>query len=147
MFRQVTDKFYAAPQIDVGAVTEAKRLGIVAIVNNRPDDEDEGQIAGSEIERAAREAGISYTAIPVTHAGFSEAQVDALIEALDGAQGPVLGFCRSGTRSTLLWALARAKQGHDPEEIAADAASAGYDIAPVRQLVDMLAARSNSTES
>ena len=61
--------------------------------------------------------------------------------ALDGAEGKVLAYCRTGTRSTLLWALAQARAGRDPEAIAAAAAAAGYDVAPVRPAMDMLAAR------
>jgi uncharacterized protein (TIGR01244 family) len=78
-------------------------------------------------------------AIPVTHAGFSEAQVKAMAEALAGTQGGVLAYCRSGTRSTLLWALAEASRGADPEALSRQAARAGYDIGPVRALCDMLA--------
>jgi len=63
-----------------------------------------------------------------------------MAEALDSAQGPVLAYCRSGTRSTLLWALARAKAGDNPSVIASKAAAAGYDVSPIRQLIDMFAA-------
>jgi uncharacterized protein (TIGR01244 family) len=61
--------------------------------------------------------------------------------AIEEARGPVLAYCRSGTRSTLLWALAQAARGEDPDRVAADAAGAGYDVAPVRALIDRLAAR------
>ena len=60
------------------------------------------------------------------------------------AAGPVLAYCRSGTRSTLLWSLAQAAQGSDPDSIAAQAAGAGYDVAPIRPLLEMLGARSRS---
>lgn len=140
MFRKVTDTVYASPQIGVDAIAEAKELGIVRIINNRPEGESDDQVPGPEIEAAARAAGIDYVSIPVTHAGFSQAQVDAMSEALEDARGPVLAYCRSGTRSTLLWALARAKAGDNPSAIASCAAAAGYDVSPVRQLIDMLAA-------
>lgn len=140
MFRQITDTVFASPQIGTDAIAEAKALGIVRIINNRPEGESEDQTPGAEIEAAARAAGMDYVAIPVTHAGFSEAQVDAMAQALDDAQGPVLAYCRSGTRSTLLWALARARAGDSPEAIASHAAAAGYDVGPVRQLIEMLAA-------
>ena len=65
-----------------------------------------------------------------------------MVEALDSAEGPVLAYCRSGTRSTLLWALARAKAGDNPAVIASRAAAAGYDVSSIRQLIEMLAARS-----
>ena len=140
MFRQITETVFASPQIGTDAVAQAKALGIVRIINNRPEGESEDQTPGAEIEAFAREMGIDYVAIPVTHAGFSQAQVAAMHQALESAGGPVLAYCRSGTRSTLLWALARAKAGDNPAVIASKAAAAGYDISPVRQLVEMLAA-------
>ena len=141
MFRNVTDKVLASPQIGLAEVTEAKDLGVTLVINNRPEGESDDQTAGPEIEAAARAAGMDYVAIPVTHAGFSEGQVKAMADALASAEGKVLAYCRSGTRSTLLWALAEASCGGDPAKIAAQAASAGYDITPVRAIVDMLAAK------
>lgn len=140
-FRQLTNQFWASPQIGVGEIAEAKALGIALIVNNRPEGEAADQVPGAAIEAAARAAGIDYRAIPVTHAGFSEEQVHAMSTAVEEAGGPVLAYCRSGTRSTLLWALAQAARGADPGTIAANAAGAGYDVAPIRALIDMLAAR------
>lgn len=141
MFRKVTDGVYASPQIGLAEVAEAKDLGVTLLINNRPEGESDDQTPGSEIEAAARAAGLDYLAIPVTHAGFSEGQVKAMAEALTANEGAVLAYCRSGTRSTLLWALAEASRGGDPETIAASAAGAGYDIASIRPLVDMLAAK------
>ena len=140
-FRQLTDDFWASPQIGVDDLPEAKALGIAMIVNNRPEGEAPDQASGESIEVAARSAGMDYRAIPVTHAGFSEEQVRAMAMAIEEADGPVLAYCRSGTRSTLLWALARAAQGDDPGAIAGSAARGGYDITPVRALIDMFAAR------
>ncbi|HKT86408.1 MAG TPA: TIGR01244 family sulfur transferase [Novosphingobium sp.] len=142
MFRQITDTVFASPQIGIDAIEAAKDMGIVRIINNRPEGEGDDQTPGDVIEAAAKAAGIDYVAIPVTHAGFSEAQVEAMRDALDSAGGPVLAYCRSGTRSTLLWALARAKAGDSPAVIASKAAAAGYDVSPIRQLIEMLAAKS-----
>ncbi len=141
MFRKINDAFLASPQIAVDAVAAAKALGVTLIVNNRPEEESDDQTPGGTIEAAAAAAGIAYVAIPVTHAGFSEWQVTAMAEALGNADGPVLAYCRSGTRSPLLWALAEASRGTNPTVLAAQAAQAGYDITPVRAMVDMLAAR------
>ena len=94
-------------------------------MNNRPEDESDDQTPGAEIEAAATAAGIAYVAIPVTHAGFSMPQVEAMEAALAAAgDKPVLAYCRSGTRSTLLWALAEAKAGANPDAIAASAVAA-----------------------
>jgi uncharacterized protein (TIGR01244 family) len=142
-FRRITETFSASPQIGLADVDEAKALGFRMIVNNRPEGESEEQAPGAVIETASRDAGMAYRAIPVTHAGFSEEQVRQMADALADADGPVLAYCRSGTRSTLLWSLAQASLGRMPDEIAADAARGGYDVASIRPLLDMLAARSS----
>ncbi len=141
MFRKLTDSIHASPQISLEDVAEAAAMGVKLIINNRPEGESDDQVPGPDIEAAARAAGIDYVAIPVTHAGFSEPQVVAMAKALDNAQGPVLAYCRSGTRSTLLWALSEASQGGDPDALTNMAAKAGYDVSPVRPLMDMLKAR------
>lgn len=140
-FRKLSDIMLVSPQISLADIAEAKAAGITLIVNNRPDGEDPDAPQGDEIAAAAAAAGLAYVAIPIGQSGFSEPQVDGLIAALENNQGQALGYCRSGTRSTLLWALAQAKLGMAPNEIAAAAAQAGYDISPVRPMVDMLAAR------
>lgn len=139
-FRQLTDTIFVSPQIEPDAVETAKAMGISMIINNRPEGEEPGQPTGPDIAAQAAEAGIAYRAIPITHAGFSEAQVDAMTKALAEAEGPVLAYCRSGTRSTLLWALSAAKAGEPPAVIASKAANAGYDVSPIRQMIEMLAA-------
>jgi uncharacterized protein (TIGR01244 family) len=141
MFRRVTDQLQVSPQIGFAEVAEAAAQGVTLIVNNRPEGESDDQTPGAEIEAAARAAGLAYVAIPVTHAGFSEPQVTAMAAALSGATGPVLAYCRSGTRSTLLWALAEASAGGDPDALTNMAAKAGYDLGPVRPLMDMLKAQ------
>lgn len=139
-FRSLSVSVLASPQITAADIAEAKALGVTLVINNRPDGEEAGQPAGAAIEDASREAGLDYRAIPVTGAGFSEAQVEAMDEALASAKGKVLAFCRSGMRSTLLWSLVRARAGDDPEHIAAAAREAGYDIGPVRPVMEMFAA-------
>jgi uncharacterized protein (TIGR01244 family) len=141
MFRKVVDGVYASPQIGLDDVELAKAMGIAMIINNRPELESADQVPGAEIEAAARAAGIDYVAIPVTHAGFSEPQVAAMAKALDRATGPVLAYCRSGTRSTLLWALAESSKGADADDLARAAEGAGYDLGPIRTLMDVLASR------
>lgn len=145
MFRRLDPRFLASPQIGVEQVAEARELGVRVIVNNRPEGEAPDQTPGPQIEQAARAAGIDYVAIPVTHAGFSAAQVGAMRKALDSAaEAPVLAYCRSGTRSTLLWALAEAQAGRSPAALAAAATQAGYDLTPIRGLLDTLAAGAGS---
>ncbi|MFK7840985.1 MAG: TIGR01244 family sulfur transferase [Sphingorhabdus sp.] len=139
MFRKIDDKISVSPQITLDDVTAAKAEGVTLIINNRPDGEEPSAPQSADIEAAAEAAGISYVAIPITHSGFSAPQVEAMIAALGEAKGKTLAYCRSGTRSTLLWSLAQAKQGVAPEEIARLAGNAGYDITPIRAMIDALA--------
>ena len=141
-FRRLSDSVLASPQIGMDDVIEARSLGVTLIINNRPDGEEVGQTEGATIEKAARDAGLDYVAIPIGQGGFSEPQVNAMQEALAKTDGQVLAYCRSGTRSTLLWSLAQASQGHSADEIAARALAAGYDVSPIRPAMDMLAAKS-----
>ena len=140
-FRKLTENVLVSPQLALADVAAAAASGVAMIINNRPDGEDPDAPQSADIAAAAAAAGLNYVEIPVSHAGFSEPQVDAMIAALEQAEGPILAYCRSGTRSTLLWALAQAKQGENPDAIARAAMQAGYDISPVRAMVDMLAAR------
>jgi uncharacterized protein (TIGR01244 family) len=139
MIRILNDSIAVAPQIAPDDVTAIKAAGYVAIVNNRPDGEEPGQPAGEAIRLAAEAAGLAYTAIPVTQAGFSHEQLDAMAQALVAAEGPVLAYCRSGTRSCNLWALAAAKAGRNPELLVLQAADAGYDLTGLRATLDSLA--------
>ena len=135
--RRIDDRISVSPQIDPADVTEAAAQGFTAIVNNRPDGEEAGQPEGDPIRIVAETMGLAYTAIPVA-GGVSHDQIDAMRAALDAAPGPVLAFCRSGTRSTNLWALAEAKAGGDAEEIIAKAAAAGYDLSGLRPALGAL---------
>ncbi len=139
MFRKINDNISVSPQITLDDVAAAKAEGVTLIINNRPDGEDPSAPQSADIEAAASAAGIEYVTIPITHSGFSAPQIDAMIAALAKTKGKTLAYCRSGTRSTLLWSLAQAKQGFAPDEIARLAGNAGYDITPVRAMVDALA--------
>lgn len=136
MFRTLDPTISVFGQIEPEDVAAAKAQGFTTIINNRPENEQPGQPAGAAIEAAAKAAGLDYVAIPVDHSGFNEGQVSAMAEALEAANGPVLAFCRSGTRSTFLWALARHRLGDDGAPLIAKAANAGYDLGPLRAVLE-----------
>lgn len=141
MFRQLDPSMLVSPQITVADVEQARAQGVSVILNNRPEGESADQTPGEEIEAAAKAAGISYLAVPVNHSGFAPWQLDGMDAALEQAgDGKLLAYCRSGTRSTLLWALAKARAGEHPAALAEKAEAAGYDLSPVRQVMDALAA-------
>ena len=122
----------------------ARAAGIRTIVNNRPDGEALDQPSSAEAERLAREAGLAYVHIPVPNGGLTLGQVEAFARTLAEGEGPFLAYCRSGTRSCYLWALASAR--HTPvDEVIAGAARAGYDIRGARPLLERIAAEAQST--
>lgn len=140
MIRKIDDAISVAPQITPDDVPALAAQGFTFVINNRPEEEEPGQPQGSAVRAAAEAAGLGYAAIPITHAGFSGNQVEAMAKLLGEATGPVLAYCRSGTRSCNLWALAEASQGGDPTELTRKAAGAGYDISGLRPLLDTLSA-------
>lgn len=134
MPRELDDKVMVSGQIRPEQVPGLKAEGVTMIVNNRPDGEEPGQPLGADIEAAAKSCGIAYRSIPIIR-GIGPSDVELMQEAMDECDGRMLAFCRSGTRSTLAWAVARAREGMPREEIAERAAKAGVDIAPVAHLL------------
>jgi uncharacterized protein (TIGR01244 family) len=118
-----------AGKLDPDDIEALAAAGVRTIVNNRPDDEDPGQLPAAEARRLAEAHGIAYHHIPITAASLSRADVEAFAAVLGSAPPPVVAHCRSGTRSTLLWALARMREGADPFALVAEAARYGIDIA------------------
>ena len=135
MMRDLDGKTWVSGQIAPEDVAGLKRHGVTMIVNNRPDDEDPGQPLGAEIEAAAEQAGIEYRHIPIAR-GIGPSDVNAMQDAIrDCGDGKMLAFCRSGNRSALAWAVARAEDGVAREELEACAAKAGIDLGPVSHLL------------
>ena len=126
-FRTVTDHFAVSPQISPADVAAAAADGVTLIINNRPDGEAPDQPPGAVIEAVARDAGLDYLHIPVVGRP-TPAQVEAMREAVAGAPGKVLAYCRSGTRSIATWAMG---DGQPRETRVRLAAAAGYDLSGV----------------
>ncbi|MFA7263213.1 MAG: TIGR01244 family sulfur transferase [Caulobacter sp.] len=130
-FRRVTEDFSVSPQIEPADMAEAAAQGFTLVINNRPDGEVEGQPTSTEMEAAARAAGLDYVHIPVT-GGPTPDQVEAQRLAVEDADGPVLAFCRSGTRSIVTWSLGQALSGmRSRGDLAALGRGAGYDLSGV----------------
>lgn len=130
-FKHVTDDLSVAPQISLADVAEAARLGFTTLINNRPDGEEPGQPTSAQVEAAAREAGLAYAHIPV-RGGPGPAEVEAVRELVDAADGPVLAFCRSGTRSIVTWSIGQAQSGaRSRGELVSLGREAGYDLSGV----------------
>ncbi|MCG8506248.1 MAG: TIGR01244 family sulfur transferase [Sphingomonadales bacterium] len=141
-FKPITDDFLAAPQLTADEFAEAAEAGVRVVINNRPDGEEPGQIPTAEAAELAAKAGLAYHHIPVVSGQLSIEAVDAFAEVIKDAEGPVLAYCRSGTRSTTLWALTAALSGaHPPAVLIERAGAAGYDLRPLAQILEDLAAK------
>ena len=132
--RQLDDQVAVSAQIQPSDVAALKAQGVTAIINNRPDGEEPGQPLGKDIEAAAEEAGLAYHYIPIIR-GIGPGEIEPMREVFDSSDGKVLAFCKSGTRSTLAWAVARRERGVPREELEERASRAGVDLAPISHLL------------
>lgn len=130
--RQLTPALSVSPQIHPSDVEELARAGFRVLINNRPDDEvgaDEDSVA---MRQAATDAGLAYHHIPF-HPGRVTADMVRDFKAA-AAEGPAMAYCRSGNRSTVLWALSQS--GERPaQEIVGTAAAAGYDVSSIASML------------
>ena len=125
--RPLAPGIWAAPQIALEDLPGIAGLGVRLVVNNRPDGEDAGQPSSAEMEDAVRAAGLDYVHAHVAGMPGPDA-VRAVAAALETGE-PMLMYCRSGTRSTVTWALAmRALDRAGPDALREAAANAGYDL-------------------
>jgi uncharacterized protein (TIGR01244 family) len=135
MMRRLAQTIFVSGQIDPGEVGSLARQGITVLINNRPDGEEPGQPLASDIEEAARTAGIAYHFVPIRR-GIGPADVEAMQAALgEAAGGNLLAFCRSGTRSALALALARRENGAPAAEVRQSLVEAGFDPSPILHLL------------
>ncbi len=125
--KRINDRVSVSPQIAIDDLPAIKAAGFTTIINNRPDGESPDQPASADMEAAAIAVGLAYHHIPLGRDGVAPDMVTQTRAALEGSAGPVFCYCRSGTRSTTLWALSQA--GTLPAgEIVSMAAQAGYDL-------------------
>jgi uncharacterized protein (TIGR01244 family) len=101
--RQIDDEYSVSGQITLEELDEIKALGFKSIVCHRPDHESPDQTAFSVIEARARELGLEITHVPVGPMGVTEEAVQGMVDALDEFPRPMLGYCRSGARSTAIY--------------------------------------------
>jgi len=135
--KPLTPTISVSGQISPDDLAEAAASGFTTVLNNRPDGEEAGQPDNAALEAAARKAGLDYRHIPVSGMDIAESDIDAFARALDESGGAVLAFCRTGTRSAVLWALSQAA-GHDADDLIGAAGKAGYDLTGLK---DRLAER------
>jgi len=135
---RVTDTFSVSPQIRPDDVPTLAAEGYTTVINNRPDGEAPDQPASAEIAAACAAAGLNYVDLPFAHTNFRPELVDGMRSTIRSDHGKVFAFCRSGTRSYTLWALATVKSEADLAAKIERAAEQGFDINASRVLARLM---------
>ena len=128
--KKISPSFTVSPQISPETIPAIAAEGFRAIICNRPDGEGADQPSFEAIEGAANAAGLETRYIPVQSGMISDDDVDAFKSAMQSLEGPVLAYCRTGTRSAMLWSFGEANKQPMPEILAATKA-AGFDLSAV----------------
>lgn len=135
--RWVTSAVAVAPQITVDDIPALQAAGVSTIICNRPDAEVTPDLQAAAIRAAAEAAGLAFVDNPVIGGALPAETVDRQSAAITEAPGAVLAYCRSGTRSCIVWAFGAART-RPVDEIVAAAAQAGYDLGPYRPMLEAM---------
>lgn len=127
--RSLSPTVWVTPQPAVDTLAGLAASGIRRIICNRPDAEDPGQVSAAAMEDAARAVGLDFVWIPIVGLPGPDQVAAVAARLADGT--PTLMYCRSGTRSTIAWAMAERGRGADAEALRSAAAEAGYDLSRV----------------
>ncbi|MCL7408234.1 bifunctional protein tyrosine phosphatase family protein/NAD(P)/FAD-dependent oxidoreductase [Marivivens donghaensis] len=128
--KDINKRISVSPQITAADVKAIADAGFRAIICNRPDGEGADQPTFEEIDTAAKAAGLETLYLPIVSGKVEDADAAKFGDALDALPGPVLAYCRTGTRSATLWSLSQAKS-LPVSDILAATKSAGYDMGGV----------------
>lgn len=135
--KQISPDFSVTEQIKVGDLEQIAKAGFKTIINNRPDNESDDQPGSAELKSEAERFGIDFVEIPVVSGQFTPQNHADFDAALDYVKKPVLSFCRTGTRCSILWAAHESKST-DVDEVLLATKKAGYDLERVRPKLDAI---------
>jgi len=139
---RINDFLSVAGQISKDDIAALAQAGFAAIINNRPDNEEPGQLDHHEAEAEAKKRGLEYRYLPVVTGNITRTEVAEFERLLLRSPKPVLAHCRSGTRCYLLWAAGRVLfERQSALKLVAEAAAKGYDLRILPQLVEKLEAQ------
>lgn len=139
--RQISDTYFVSPQIMPDDVPALKEAGITTVICNRPNAEVPPDLQADALRAAVEAAGLTFHELPLTHQTMTPDNVARQMDLVTAAQGPVLAYCASGTRSSVIWALGQAQSGAlSADEILNKTAAAGYDLGGLRPTLETMAA-------
>ncbi len=125
--RPLSPSYAVSPQIAAEDLPQIAAAGYGTIICNRPDQEVPSQDGSSEMEKAAAAAGIKFVYLPVTHETLNAQAINRQKEVMQAAEGPVLAYCASGTRSSIVWSFSQVGE-MSADDIIAATKQAGYAL-------------------
>ncbi len=135
--RQLTPFISVSPQLTATDMGLAAAKGFKAVICNRPEHESEDQPAMADLRSAAEANGLTWHFLPVVAGQITEQDINDFSALMSQIKGPVLAFCRTGTRSSTLWALSEA-QHLSVDAILSTTAAAGYDLSAQRERLESI---------
>lgn len=134
---QLDDHLYISPQLTEADVQAAADLGIQTVICNRPDHEEETQPDFAQVRQWLESAGItSFHHQPVVAPQIQSGDVAAFQNLLKQSRQPVLAYCRTGTRCSLLWGYHQVQNGMPVDEVITRAQAAGVNLENFRERLD-----------
>lgn len=129
--RKINDHYFVTPQISVEDLPAIREAGFGTIICNRPDAEVPPSHQAAAIRAAAEAEGLAFHVLELTHQTMTPDNIAAQGQMIADAGAPVLAYCASGTRSSVVWALGQA--GKIPaDDILAQTQAAGYQLDGLR---------------
>lgn len=136
--RPITDTYAVSPQISVEDVPAIAAAGVALVICNRPDIEVPPSHHADVIGAAVQAAGMAFEVLELTHQSMTPDNITRQMDMVRAAEGPVLAYCASGTRCSVVWALSQAAD-QDADAILEAVARAGYDLAGMRPTLEAIA--------
>lgn len=138
--RPLTPDYAVAPQIDPADIAAIKAAGFTTVIDNRPDSEIPRHLHANTMRVAVEAAGLAFVVNPVIGGQMTIQNVEAQAAAMAELAGPVLAYCASGNRCSVVWALAQAGQ-MPTDDLIALPARYGYALEGLRAQIEALARR------
>lgn len=133
--RPITPRYAVSPQITVEDVPAIVEAGFVKVICNRPNVEVPANMQSDAIGEAVRAAGLEYEVLELTHQTMTPENVALQRELAESCSGPVLAYCASGTRCSVVWALGQCDR-MSTDDILDATTKAGYALENLRPALE-----------
>ncbi|MFY2823931.1 TIGR01244 family sulfur transferase [Ruegeria sp. MALMAid1280] len=135
--RPITPRYAVSPQITVEDVPAIAEAGFVKVICNRPNVEVPVNMQSDAIGEAVRAAGLEYEVLELTHQTMTPENVALQRQLAESCGGPVLAYCASGTRCSVIWALGQCDR-MSTDDILDATTKAGYALDNLRPTLDQI---------